>query len=400
MTKLYGLIFKYCNMMAYYSTILLGITMFTWFFYTKFILIRIPKSVPLDLTEIRFYIMVYVCIIYLYIVKSLLFPKEPNIYVKKLMEYVLYPLKTFDTAWKTSYLLQPYYMTIMSNFISYLESTNTFFRHLLFISFQIIPRIILILILIMDIFYFRELSYIYKFVFLALFPLLYRYIKYSLKSYTDHLIIFAKKDYDYIEIHNVTNLFFPDEDPNPEAIYDNKNVSIEEYIEIVYENILYIRNFDLAFYIKEFDLPSDTEYSDIKNNIKYVGQGKMKEKTEVAYASRFFNKVIKDPILDLTNEERSVLLEEFEFHYKKIFILKDIIPQNDEVTNKAVYRYIRAYIFIIYFRLWLYLIIISYCKIPDFVLTKIILNWLILYIENVDPFSGINILDDSFSWFY
>lgn len=388
--NMYKKTLKHLKIINYYFVIILGIIMISWLFYTKILLVRLPKEIPLLLTEIRFYILLNVCFIYFYIVKSMLFPKEKNIYMKKLTEYFFRPLEIFDTAWKTSYLVQPFYMAIMSNFISYLESTSIYFRHILFLGFQIVPRIILLVVLLIDIFYFHKLLYIYKVILLGLLPLFYRYIKYSLKVYTDHLIIFSRQDYDYILITNIIRLLFG-QDINPDAIYDDQKVSLEEYIDIIYENMQHIKNFDLVFYIEIYELPSETKYTDIESNIKYLGGGMMKNKAAINYAKRFFNKTIKDPLFDLTEAESLELHLQFELHYLKIFILKDIIPMNDEIINKPLYKYLRIIIFMIYFIIWSYLLIISYPNIENFNLTELILHWLSFYIENYDPFSQLNI---------
>lgn len=381
---------KRFNIIGKYSLIFLGIVIFSYIFYTRFILFRAPKEIPLLLTEPRFYILLYVCFIYLYVIKSLLFPKEQNIYLKYLTDIIFYPLQTFDTAWKTSYRVQPYYITLMSCLINYLESTSTNVKHILFIGFQLLPRIILLFIFITDIFYFRKLHYIYLFILLGILPLFYRYIKYSLKVYTDHLIIFAKQDYEYIRITNLIRLLYGQD---PEATYDTKEVSIEEYIEIIYENMLHIRNFDLASYIEENELPPDTEYNDIPSNVRYDGGGIIKDDFAIKYAKRFFKKNIKIPVLDLNDIEYAALSNEFDLNYPKIFILKDLIPLNDEITNKPIYKYIRVVIFMTYFILWSYLLFISYHKIDNFLLTELLLKWLTFYIENTDPFSQITLHD-------
>ena len=288
--------------------------------------------------------------------------------IKKLIEYILYPLKILDITWKTSYYVQPYYLTIMSCLISYLQSISTTKKHIIYISFQIIPRLILLLILSIDIFYFHKLFFVYKFIFISIFPLIYQYIKYSLNNYTNHLSFFAKKDYEAIYITNVIGLLFGQE-YNVEAIYDGKKVTLEEYIEIISENKL------------------NTEYDNIESNIRYVGGGIIKKEFAINYAKRFFNKNIIDYLSELNKIELAELEQEFNLHYSKIFILKDLIPLNDEVVDSKIYRNTRIIIFCIYFLLWSYLLIISYSNVNNFMLTKYLLEWLNLYIEKIEPFS-------------
>jgi len=383
----------YLRIFSHYIIIILGIAMFTWFIYIKFLRIRLPKDIPIPLTELGFYIILYICLIYLYIVKSLLFQKEPNIYIKNLIEYFFHPLKLLDTSWKTSYLIEPYYMAIMSNFISYLESTSTLFRHLLFILFQLIPRTILCSIFILDIFYFNQLYYIYKFLILGLFPLLYRYIRYSLKAYTDHLFTFAERNYHSIYMKDFIDRWCVRIEPLPEAIYHKEYVTIQQYVDIMYENMLYIKNFDLASYIEKNYLPLDTEYDDIPSNIRYYGLANHRDEYDINYAKRFFKKKLK-PLLERRGSdyefdaiESREIKEQFEYHYLKLVTLKDLIPQNEDIRNNPTYTKIRAIIYTIYFILWIYLLKISYPTVQHFFLTNVILLWLNLYVDLTDPFS-------------
>ena len=56
----------------------LGCGIIIWFFW-RFFREYLPRNVPLEsLTEYRFWILFYICGIYLYIIKNKLYPKIPN----------------------------------------------------------------------------------------------------------------------------------------------------------------------------------------------------------------------------------------------------------------------------------------------------------------------------------
>jgi DMSO/TMAO reductase YedYZ heme-binding membrane subunit len=72
-------IFKLFQIVLHYCLILLGFIMFSWFIWNRFIRERAIRNVPETLTELSFWVLLYICIVYFYIIKNLLFPKENSI---------------------------------------------------------------------------------------------------------------------------------------------------------------------------------------------------------------------------------------------------------------------------------------------------------------------------------
>ena len=71
---------------------ILGIIIISWLLWSRFIRERLPKDIPFELTEFRFYILVYICCVYLFIIYNLMRKsKENNFipYIKKIIEYIL-----------------------------------------------------------------------------------------------------------------------------------------------------------------------------------------------------------------------------------------------------------------------------------------------------------------------
>jgi hypothetical protein len=125
------------NLLNIIKTIIYYTTGILWYIYMRFINEKLPKDIPFNLTELVLYFLIYLCCIYMYIILRHVKPKEPQEYIKKAFEILFKPLTILDTIIKNNSKINPRYLKVLS---------------ICFI-FQIIPRILLILILVIDIFY-------------------------------------------------------------------------------------------------------------------------------------------------------------------------------------------------------------------------------------------------------
>jgi hypothetical protein len=73
----------------------------SWYIWARFIRERLPRDIPIELSEIGLYIIIYISCIYLYIVISLIWPRNPNKLIVKLVEILFKPLTSLDTAIKS-----------------------------------------------------------------------------------------------------------------------------------------------------------------------------------------------------------------------------------------------------------------------------------------------------------
>ena len=64
---------KKCN---YYIFVISGFLLFIIFIYFSFIRERLPKDIPFNLTEYSFWILIYICFIYLLAIQQLLLVKK------------------------------------------------------------------------------------------------------------------------------------------------------------------------------------------------------------------------------------------------------------------------------------------------------------------------------------
>ena len=92
----------------FFNTILIiiGAIAVLWIIWTRFIRERLPKDIPFDLTEFRFYLLIYICSIYSFIIIMFLQnPIKPSIFsnqIKIIVDYIYTPLKLLDFKFKVN----------------------------------------------------------------------------------------------------------------------------------------------------------------------------------------------------------------------------------------------------------------------------------------------------------
>ena len=79
-----------------YILIFIGLAVVSWIIWARFIRPRVPKDIPFELTEKWFFILIYICIIYFYIVYKLIRPNKVNESIKLIIELLFTPLLAFD----------------------------------------------------------------------------------------------------------------------------------------------------------------------------------------------------------------------------------------------------------------------------------------------------------------
>src|SRR6266699_4817867 len=173
-----------------YFLIFLGFFIFSLFIWVRFIRERLPKVLPLNLSWIGLFILIEICLIYLYLVYSYS-PfkryKEPNPAITTIVELLYTPLIAFDTYIKNISFFKPYYERFII-FFAYKFTYIIFETSIFYFFFAILPRLILVSALFIDTVYFHKLHYIYKVLLIGVLLFLNRYISYSLKFAKESLI--------------------------------------------------------------------------------------------------------------------------------------------------------------------------------------------------------------------
>src|ERR1700744_1472241 len=79
-----------------YYLIILGGLLFSIYFWNRFFRSRTSKMLPLELTVMQFFITLNVCIIFLYIVISLLYRRNQNSFIEQIINWLFIPIMEFD----------------------------------------------------------------------------------------------------------------------------------------------------------------------------------------------------------------------------------------------------------------------------------------------------------------
>nr|NP_062850.1 hypothetical protein PhpooMp05 [Physarum polycephalum]BAB08084.1 unnamed protein product [Physarum polycephalum] len=361
-------IIDYFLIIYYYLLLFIGLIMTSWIIWSRFIRSRTIRELPDSLlTEYRFWILIYICCIYIYSIKNILKASGDNyLNLKDIIEILYAPLKTIDHAIKYNKYIKPYYYKFVSKFYNFTETKNINDDQIqVFVFFmQIFPRIILVSILMIDTFYFNKLEIFYKFVLLGLFPFIFRYFKYSLKDVYEHWIVELENKYSLVRIYEVGYKFDDSRKKNTKAIYHDEEKTIREYIEIKFNNII-------DYLLDEVDY----EYE----STPYC-------KSEV-YNEYCLNKYKNKKAL-YTSEDLDILRALYCELMPNIIHLKMFLSRIEVVSEVSLMKTSKIVIFGGYLVCWAYILIISYYNYPiDLIMSKyLLLNFMLYLVKEENPF--------------
>jgi hypothetical protein len=344
--KTLNMIRKTLRFISYVIILFLGFLGATWLIWSRFIRERTIRDIPdLLLTEYRFWILLYICFIYIYIIKSFLKVKEISTFsnlIVRLVKIIYKPLITLDKTIKYNLLENIYYD--FSLFITSRMSIKSRYKPFIISIFQVIPRAIMVLFLLADTFYFHKLATFYNVILLGIFPLIYRYLKYSINEIYEHYIELLEEKYEKVRIYEKEYKeqyggYFDDKDISKSAAeHHNKKVTIKEYIEIKFE--------------------ADVERSCNITNICYEAEPYVKKEIEELFKMIKYETQDKKKRLSLKDyEEIDKLFYNLIYHILNIKVfLEDLAAWE----NDRKIRYIKAFIFSLYFICWSYILYVSY----------------------------------------
>jgi hypothetical protein len=169
------------------SQILIPIIILLIYFYLRFIKERLPKDIPFALTVIGFFLLLNACCIYVFIIYNLLKKKhKTNIIISEIVQRIYQPFENLDSKIKESidisYFYKYYFIPLMFKLENLLDQNYVFT-----ILFQLLPRVIMVITLAIDTYYFHKLHYIYNVVLISLLLLVGRYLLYSLQKLKEAL---------------------------------------------------------------------------------------------------------------------------------------------------------------------------------------------------------------------
>ena len=373
----YSLIHYITQIVYKYILIGLGFIIVTWILWSRFIRIRIPKDIPFELTELRFYILLYICGIYLYILISIIKPREQNPLITRFVDILFTPLTLLDSSIKNNVYIKPYYDDFLEHIIPILNDIRFHERIFFVILIQIIPRIVFVSILLVDAFWVGKLEIVYYFIWLPIFPLIYRYLKYSIKSAKEEYITYLESIYSEITLSRIENFLEDSEmaeyaqtrysydQPYPDSPYHRNRVSIKRYLEIHLE-VLYD------------NIQNDT-------NIQYEVYPFSHQNIYEEYRKKY-NKT-KEEVL--TENDYITINKIFYDIQPKLLILVEFLEIQKVIPEIWYIRLLKVVIYTGYLTCWSYVLYKSFYTLDDFTTTIFILKIIEIYAQIEEPFSGI-----------
>ena len=358
-----------------YSLAILGCISLLCMFYVRFIRSRLPQNVPFILTEWRFYAILCICINFIYIIKINIKPKVTNKYVQEIANYLGLPFSTFDNLLKTNEYSLSHIKTIIK--YSYPKGYRT--QIFLIIFLQLIPRIILISVFLLDVFYFHKLYYFYVIIFFGIFPWFYFYHRYSMYHAKELGVVYLETLYTNVDIFEAgwdepTVQYEYDEDdilreiriapewkPHIRDKYHEKMVTIREYLQILLEKDI------------------DDALNDYTDDYQFDPAAYSKE-----YRYEQYEKITGKSVF--TDEDYKILRKEFN---EMIPILRDLyyhlyfLPDTEKKFNL---HKINIVIYMLWFIAWSYILLKSFHTLNNMEITLKIISYLTLYTENMNPF--------------
>jgi hypothetical protein len=128
-----------------------------WF---RYIRERLPRDIPFNLSLIGFIIIICICIGYIYAIYKYIKPESNGINtIVKVKKYLFKPIELLITFFRHNEFTKENYEKLLLLFLQKAKKMNYLKAHILI---NILPRVILLSLFIIDIFYFQSINYFYK----------------------------------------------------------------------------------------------------------------------------------------------------------------------------------------------------------------------------------------------
>jgi len=384
-----------------YKLVVLGLLIFSLYFWNRFLRVRTSKPLPLELSLLDLFIMVYICCIFLYIIISLVYSGKNDKRLEALIEWLFQPLVALNTfisnlPYVKHYVEKTFYYMFPK--LEYLIIKTDLF----FIIFWIFPRTILVTALFIDIFIFYYFHYKYMVILFGLLLFFNRYFKFSLKQYKKELI-----DYYNHYILNVNTPYVPgvhpaelepDYDPDGEdeddvyfkIKYTLMSLPLEVYINFQTDSLVYHDiSREYRFCTTTFELAEELWE-------KYVGGPIPKDPRFGTPLPKDYKNIFGDKVPDNFYKAYNFVVErrkEFARDgVEKIMRISLLIEYYNKTNNNKRYKMIKIIIYLLYLICWIYVIIISLPYLH-------VLPWEETFLYNFqeynDPFSQTLVYDEN-----
>lgn len=235
-----------------YFWILLGLFLVLYYIWFRFIRERLPRDIPFKLNLINFISLCFICFIYIVVIRQI-YKKQitsniilNNIFLK--INLIFKPLIKYHLDLFSKNNIDYYFTKKLGFIIKKYKLYNDKINLRIILILDIIPKMIVLLSFIFDVFYFKNLNYFYYFVIIGLIPLIFTYFLYLSKNFLENVINNLHNNY-YVKLlsteENTSHLdfFVP--------IYclkfnDYQLLDTKYFIDIQAKNLLY--DYDLYEY--------------------------------------------------------------------------------------------------------------------------------------------------------
>lgn len=347
--------------------ILIGFLSCLIYFYHIFIRERLPKTLPFILTEFNFYILLYICLIYCFLLKQLLYPKTLSPLFFKVLTIIGKPFMLFDFTLKNNSYSKKSYFQLVLNISKKIAQKSIKEKTTEIGLFQLLPRIILLLIFMVDVFYLHKIENFYYFIFLSLGPFLYAYYQYSILAAYEQYLAYLETFYDTVSIYeegnyDINGIYFDDDTlkgfHNEHAIYHDKSVTLRDFIEI---------------------------QTTTHDTFEYYGYPSTKEDVLLLY-----KKNLKINNETLNEDDYNIIHNDFYTFTPVLINLNTYLKKDKDILNIPFIHYTKVCIYILYFICWLYILIISVPSLQNISCTLDTLKVLTNYSIINEPYSDVN----------
>jgi hypothetical protein len=292
---------------------------------------RVPKELPLNLNEFNFSIyfwitLTFFCLV-IYTILSFFRKKRTQLNLASIFSESLINLDTFI---KSSSYLRRINDAYLYQFLFYLSKIQNLNLYLV-----IVPKIIVVIIFIVELFIFQQLKIFYLSIILLLLPLIFRYMIHTYEELYDSQCLLLDE-----------RLFLFCHEPL------NDDIDIHEFVDLTIKANLVkpTTKFNCTITLSEI----------------YIAHVCKKNNTDPLFYDR------KNALIDFTNMVHNLCN-----HYKFIYKIKEQKKKYDPWINLIVYS--------LYFIGWFYILYVSFHTLP----VDAFIN--LFFLDNIEPFSSMEI---------
>lgn len=347
-----------------YSIILLGAIIFGLYFWSRFLRSRLSKKLPLTLNVLGFLTLLYICCIFLYIIISLIKPREKSIVIEQIVDWFFTPIMEFDRYLKSFNFIEKQYTSFITKFAPILEYI-IFKTDLFFIISWLVPRLILMTALFIDVFIYHQLHYKYQVILFGLLLFFNRYLRYSLKDFKFNL-----QQHLMLNIKGVLTNYYPNTHPAELAEdYDPEGEDEDDYQPTMFLPL----DVFIKFQTESIVYRNVTNKCDISPSSFWYNIFAQKYSHLTFESNEFIDSYCNEKNIDLVPKtdllvKISVLIEYYTF----------------STTNNDI-KYIKILIYLNYLLCWLFILIISVPTLNIYDFNEMLFN---TWKNIIEPFSG------------